>query len=127
MATSKQRRRWPPLTADSRAHTVSTEAKAELAHAHGCKHTILYSKQDFVAEVSRISGGEKLPVVFDSVGKDTFLRSLDCLRPRGLMVTFGQSSGPIDPIAPVLLSQKGSLFLTRPLLFHYIARREELE
>src|SRR5438309_2182459 len=73
------------------------------------------------------AGGEKLPVVFDSVGKDTFLRSLDCLRPRGLMVTFGQSSGPIDPIAPVLLSQKGSLFLTRPVLLHYIARREELE
>src|SRR4029077_8763653 len=103
------------------------EAKAEIAHAHGCKHTILYTKQDFVAEVSRISGGEKLPVVFDSVGKDTFLRSLDCLRSRGLMVTFGQSSGPIDSIAPVLLSQKGSLFLTRPLLLHYIARREELE
>src|SRR5450631_1074684 len=74
--------------------TVSTEAKAEIAHAHGCSHTILYTKQDFVAEVSRISGGEKLPVVFDSVGKDTFLRSLDCLRPRGLMVTFGQASGP---------------------------------
>jgi len=107
--------------------TVSTEAKAEMAHAHGCKHTILYSKQDFVAEVSRISGGEKLPVVFDSVGKDTFLRSLDCLRPRGLMVTFGQTSGPIDPIAPALLSQKGSLFLTRPVLFHYIERRDALE
>ena len=106
---------------------VSTEAKAEIAHAHGCSHTVFYTKQDFVAEVLRICGGEKLPVVFDSVGKDTFLRSLDCLRPRGLMVTFGQSSGPIDPIAPVLLSQKGSLFLTRPLLFHYIARREELE
>jgi NADPH2:quinone reductase len=107
--------------------TVSTEAKAEIAHAHGCSHTILYTKQDFVAEVSRISGGEKLPVVFDSVGKDTFLRSLDCLRPRGLMLTFGQASGPIDPIAPVLLSQKGSLFLTRPLLFHYIERRDALE
>jgi len=107
--------------------TVSTEAKAELAHANGCNHTILYSKQDFVAEVSRISGGDKLPVVFDSVGKDTFLRSLDCLRARGVMVTFGQSSGPIDPIAPVLLAQKGSLFLTRPMLLHYIARREELE
>src|SRR5580700_3787111 len=107
--------------------TVSTEAKAEIAHAHGCAHTILYTKQDFVAEVSRISGGEKLPVVFDSVGKDTFLRSLDCLRPRGLMVTFGQASGPIDPIAPVLLSQKGSLFLTRPILFHYIQRRDALE
>jgi NADPH:quinone reductase len=107
--------------------TVSTEAKAEIAHAHGCSHTILYTKQDFVAEVSRISGGEKLPVVFDSVGKDTFLRSLDCLRPRGLMVTFGQASGPIDPLAPVVLSQKGSLFLTRPSLFHYIERRDALE
>ena len=78
-------------------------------------------------DVRGISGGEKLPVVFDSVGKDTFLRSLDCLRPRGLMVTFGQASGPIDPIAPVLLSQKGSLFLTRPILFHYIQRRDALE
>jgi len=107
--------------------TVSTEAKAEIAHAHGCSHTILYTKQDFVAEVSRLSGGEKLPVVFDSVGKDTFLRSLDCLRPRGLMVTFGEASGPIDPIAPVLLSQKGSLFLTRPVLLHYIQRRDALE
>jgi NADPH2:quinone reductase len=107
--------------------TVSTKAKAEIAHAHGCNHIILYTKQDFVAEVYRISGGEKLPVVFDSVGKDTFLRSLDCLRPRGLMVTFGQASGAIDPIAPVLLSQKGSLFLTRPVLFHYIQRRDALE
>jgi len=107
--------------------TVSTEAKAEIARAHGCSHTILYTKQNFVAEVSRISGGEKLPVVFDSVGKDTFLRSLDCLRPRGLMVTFGQASGAIDPIAPVLLSQKGSLFLTRPFLFRYIERRDALE
>jgi NADPH2:quinone reductase len=107
--------------------TVSTEAKAELARAHGCGHTILYSKEDFVSEISRLTGGEKLPVVFDSVGKDTFLRSLDCLRPKGLMVTFGQASGPIDPIAPVLLSQKGSLFLTRPFLFHYIETRRALE
>ena len=107
--------------------TVSTKAKAEIAHAHGCNHIILYTKQDFVAEVYRISGGEKLPVVFDSVGKDTFLRSLDCLRPRGLMVTFGQASGAIDPIAPVLLSQKGSLFLTRPILFHFIECRDALE
>jgi NADPH2:quinone reductase len=107
--------------------TVSTEAKAELARAHGCSYTIIYTEQDFVAEVARISDGEKLPVVFDSVGKDTFLRSLNCLRPRGLMVTFGQASGPIDPIAPVVLSQKGSLFLTRPFLFHYIEQREALE
>ncbi len=115
------------MTAQVVIGTVSTEAKAELAHAHGCKHTILYSKQNFVAEVSCISGGEKLPVVFASVGKHTFLRSLDCLRSRRLMAMFGQASGPIDPIAPVLLLQKGSLFLTRPFLFHYIERREELE
>src|SRR5205807_6952708 len=95
--------------------TVSTEAKAELAHAHGCKHTILYTKQDFVAEVSRISGGEKLPVVFDSVGKDTFLRSLDCLRPRGLMVTFGQASGPIDPIAPRYVVAEGVAVSDAPI------------
>lgn len=107
--------------------TVSTDAKAELAHANGCHHPILYTKQDFVAEVNRITGGAKLPVVYDSVGKDTFLRSLDCLRMRGLMVSFGQSSGPVAPIVPVLLSQKGSLYLTRPTLFHYIAKREELE
>jgi hypothetical protein len=107
--------------------TVSTEAKAELARAQGCSHTILYTKRDFVVEVARISDGEKLPVVLDSVGKDTCLRSLDCLRPRGLMVTFGQASGPIDPIAPVVLSQKGLLFLTRPFLFHYIEQREALE
>ena len=107
--------------------TVSTEAKAELARAHGCHHTILYSKQNFVAEVLRITDGKKLPVVYDSVGADTFLRSLDCLRPRGLMVTYGQSSGAIEPFVPVLLSQKGSLFLTRPIVFHYIETREELE
>ena len=107
--------------------TVSTDAKAELAHANGCHHPILYTRQDFVVEVNRITGGAKLPVVYDSVGKDTFLRSLDCLRMRGLMVSFGQSSGPVDPIVPVLLSQKGSLYLTRPTLFHYIAKREELE
>jgi NADPH2:quinone reductase len=106
--------------------TVSTEAKAEIARAHGCKHVILYRDQDFVAEVERLTNGAKLPVVYDSVGKDTFLRSLDCLRPRGMMVTFGQSSGAIEPIAPLLLSQKGSLFLTRPGVFHYIATRQEL-
>jgi len=106
--------------------TVSTEAKAELALAHGCSHVINYSKADFVSEVVRITSGEKLPVVFDAVGRDTFLRSLDCLRPRGLMVTFGQASGPVEPFAPVLLSQKGSLFLTRPFLFHYIEGRNAL-
>ena len=106
--------------------TVSTDAKAELARAYGCHHPIVTSKADFVAETLRITGGEKLPVVYDSVGKDTFLRSLDCLAPRGLMVSFGQSSGPIEPFAPGLLAQKGSLFLTRPTLFTYIADPVEL-
>ncbi len=107
--------------------TVSTDDKAELARAHGCRHPIVTTRQDFVAEVERITAGAKLPVVYDSVGRDTFLKSLDCLRPRGLMVSFGQSSGPIEPFAPGLLQQKGSLFLTRPTLFHYIASRAELE
>jgi NADPH:quinone reductase len=107
--------------------TVSTEAKAALASANGCHHTILYTRQDFVTEVSRYTNGEKVAVVFDSVGGETFLRSLDCLRSRGWMVTFGQASGPIAPIAPVLLAQKGSLFLTRPSIFHYIATRQALE
>jgi NADPH:quinone reductase len=107
--------------------TVSSDAKAELARAHGCDHPIVYTRQDFVAEVERITGGEKLPVVYDSVGRETFMRSLDCLRPRGLMVSFGNASGPVEPISPLLLSQKGSLFLTRPTLFNYIAARAELE
>ena len=107
--------------------TVSTEEKAEMARAHGCDHPILYTSQDFVAEVGRITNGAKLPVVYDSVGKDTFLKSLDCLHPRGLMVSYGNASGPPDPFPPGLLAQKGSLFLTRPTLFHYIAARDELE
>ena len=107
--------------------TVSTEEKAELARAHGCAHPVIYSKQDFVAEVQRITEGEKLPVVYDSVGRDTFMKSLDCLKIRGLMVSFGNASGPPDPIPPNMLAQKGSLYLTRPTLFHYIATREQLE
>ena len=107
--------------------TVSTDDKAELARAHGCHHPIVYTRQDFVAEVERITHGVKLPVVYDSVGRDTFLKSLDCLRPRGLMVSFGQSSGPVEQFSPTVLAQKGSLFLTRPTLFHYIASRAELE
>jgi NADPH2:quinone reductase len=107
--------------------TVGSDEKAELAHAHGCDHPIVYSREDFVAEVERITGGAKLPVVYDSVGEDTFLRSLDCLRPRGLMVSFGNSSGPPDPFPPGVLAQKGSLFLTRPTLYNYTASREELE
>ena len=106
--------------------TVSSEAKAELARAQGCHHPIIYTRQDFVAETLAITGGAKLPVVYDSVGADTFMRSLDCLAPRGLMVSYGQSSGPVEPFAPGLLAQKGSLFLTRPTLFTYIAEPTEL-
>jgi NADPH2:quinone reductase len=107
--------------------TVGTEDKAELAREYGCAHPIVYSKQDFVAEVGRITNGEKLPVVYDSVGRDTFMKSLDCLKVRGLMVSFGNASGPPAPFAPGILAQKGSLYLTRPTLFNYIATREQLE
>ena len=107
--------------------TVGTDDKAELARAHGCDHPIVYTRQDFVAEVARITEGAKLPVVYDSVGKDTFMQSLDCLAPRGMMVSFGNASGPVDPFPPGILAQKGSLFLTRPTLYHYIAARSELE
>jgi NADPH2:quinone reductase len=107
--------------------TVSTEEKAELARANGCHHPVLYTRQDFVAEVAKLTAGQKVPVVFDSVGKTTFMQSLDCLRPRGLMVSFGNASGPVEPISPLVLSQKGSLYLTRPTLFHYIAARPDLE
>ena len=107
--------------------TVSTEVKAELARANGCAHPILYTSQDFVAEVNRIMNGGKLPVVYDSVGRDTFMKSLDCLSPRGLMVSFGNASGPPDPMPPNVLAQKGSLYLTRPTLYNYIATRAELE
>jgi NADPH2:quinone reductase len=107
--------------------TVGTEEKAELARAHGCAHPIIYSKQDFVAEVQRITDGEKLPVVYDSVGRDTFLKSLDCLKVRGLMVSFGNASGPPEPFPPNMLAQKGSLYLTRPTLFNYIATPQQLQ
>ena len=80
-----------------------------------------------MAEVARLTDGNKLPVVYDSVGRDTFVRSLDCLQKRGLMVSFGQASGPVEPFAPGLLAQKGSLYLTRPTLFEYVATREELD
>ena len=118
---------WASAMAATVIGTVSTDEKAELARAHGCDYPIVYTRQDFVAEVDRITGGAKLPVVYDSVGRDTFLKSLDCLQSRGLMVSYGNASGPPDPIPPTLLAQKGSLFLTRPTLFHYIATREELE
>ena len=107
--------------------TVGSEDKAELARAHGCDHPIVYTSQDFVVEVDRITNGAKLPVVYDSIGMDTFQQSLDCLAPKGLMVSFGNASGPVPPVEPGLLAQKGSLFLTRPTLFTCTAKRAELE
>ncbi len=106
--------------------TVSTEAKAELARAAGCDETILYTRQDFVAEVKRLTDGRGVDVVYDSVGVDTFLKGLDCLRPRGLMVLWGQASGAVPPLNPSLLNTKGSLYLTRPKLGDYTRTREEL-
>ncbi|HEX5238468.1 MAG TPA: quinone oxidoreductase [Sphingomicrobium sp.] len=107
--------------------TVSTEEKAELARAHGCAHPIVYTRQDFVAEIASLTAGEKLPVVYDGVGRDTFIKSLDCLHRRGTMVSYGNASGPVDAFSPAILAQKGSLFLTRPTLFDYVATRPELE
>lgn len=106
--------------------TVSTDQKAELAHAHGCAHPIVYTREDFVQRVKEITDGAGVPVVYDSVGKDTFMGSLDCLRPRGLLVSFGQASGPVAPFDIGLLNQKGSLYITRPSLMWYTKERAEL-
>ncbi len=107
--------------------TVSTKEKAELSKEAGASDVILYSKQDFEAEVKRLTGGKGVDVVYDSVGKTTFEGSLNCLRPRGLLALFGASSGPVPPFDLIQLSGKGSLFITRPTLWHYVATREELE
>ena len=107
--------------------TVGTPEKAELARVHGCDHPVVYSQEDFVERVREITKGVGVAVVYDSIGQDTFMASLDCLRPRGLMVSFGNASGPVEPISPTLLAAKGSLFLTRPRLDTYTASREELE
>ncbi len=106
--------------------TVSTEAKAALAREAGADEVILYTKQDFVAETKRLTGGKGVAVVYDSVGKTTFEKGLDVLALRGTMALFGQSSGAVAPIDPQILNAKGSVFLTRPTLFHYVASREEL-
>ncbi|HQR49384.1 MAG TPA: quinone oxidoreductase [Steroidobacteraceae bacterium] len=106
---------------------VGSEAKVAAALAHGCHHALVTGRDDLVARVREISGGQGADVVYDSVGKDTFFPSLDCLRPLGLMVSYGNASGPVPAIQPLELSKRGSLFLTRPTLFHYIARRADLE
>ena len=106
--------------------TVSSDDKAKLAKAHGCDHPIVYTRDDFVKAVHEITGGKKLPVVYDGVGKDTFIKSLDCLQPYGLMVSFGNASGPVENLNLGLLASKGSLYLTRPTLNTYGAKRENL-
>lgn len=107
--------------------TAGSDEKAAIAKAHGCKHTIVYTREDLPGRVRELTGGLGVPVVFDGVGKSTFASSLDCLRPRGTMVTFGNASGPVGLIDPLILTQKGSLYLTRPTLGHYTATRSELE
>lgn len=107
--------------------TAGGPEKVALARAAGCDHVIDYSTEDFVSRVRAITGGKGVPVVYDGVGKTTFEGSLDCLSPRGMMVTFGNASGPVAPISPLVLSQKGSLYLTRPTLGSYIATRPEYE
>jgi NADPH:quinone reductase len=106
--------------------TASTEAKAALAREAGAAEVILYTESDFVQETRRLTDGAGVQVVYDSVGRTTFLKGLDCLVPRGMMVLYGQSSGPVEPFDPQLLQQKGSLFVTRPTLAHYVAGRSEL-
>jgi NADPH:quinone reductase len=106
--------------------TVGSDAKAELARAHGCAHVIRYDREDVVARVREITGGKGVSVVYDSVGQATFARSLDCLAPRGMLVSFGQSSGKIPPVDLAILSQKGSLYVTRPTLMTYTAERADL-
>jgi NADPH2:quinone reductase len=107
--------------------TVSTEEKAELAREAGASDVILYTKQEFEPEVKRLTGGKGVDVVYDSVGKTTFEGSLNCLRPRGLLALFGASSGPVPPFDLIQLAGKGSLFITRPTLWHYIGTRADLE
>lgn len=107
--------------------TVGSDEKAALARAHGCTHTINYKTENIVERVKEITGGEGVPVVYDSVGKDTFYASLDCLAPLGMMVSFGNASGPVPPFSLSELASRGSLFITRPTLFSYARTRERLE
>ncbi len=105
---------------------MGSDEKAALAKANGCEHVIVYTRENFVARVDEITGGKKVAAVYDSVGRDTFLKSLDCCAPLGIVVLFGQSSGAVDPLNLGVLAAKGSLFVTRPTLNTYGARRENL-
>jgi len=118
---------WARAVGANLIGTVGSNDKAELARSHGATHVINYNTEDVVQRVMEITGGARVPVVFDSVGKDTFTRSLDCLAPLGLMVSFGNSSGPVPPFALSELVSRGSLFITRPTLQTYASTREQLE
>ncbi|MBU9224184.1 quinone oxidoreductase family protein [Burkholderia multivorans] len=107
--------------------TVGSDEKAELAKAHGCDHPIVYTRENFTQRVKEITNGAGVPVVYDSIGKDTYIGSLDCLAPLGYFVSFGNASGPLPPIDSKEFSSRGSLFFTRPTLFSYIAKRADLE
>ncbi|MGE5649254.1 quinone oxidoreductase [Noviherbaspirillum sp. UKPF54] len=118
---------WAKALGVTMIGTVGSDEKAELARAHGCTHTINYNKENFVERVKEITAGRGVPVVYDSIGKDTFTGSLDCLAPLGMMVSFGAASGPVPPFSLNELASRGSLFITRPSLFNYIAKREDLD
>ncbi len=117
---------WAKVLGATVIGTVGSDAKAEIARAHGCDHVINYSTEDTVARVKELTGGKGVPVVYDGVGKDTLMISLDCLRPRGLMVSFGNASGPVPPLDVLMLSARGSLYVTRPTLNTYTATDEDL-
>jgi NADPH2:quinone reductase len=118
---------WAKALGVTMIGTVGSDEKAELAKAHGCAHVINYNKENFVERVREITGGAGVPVVYDSIGKDTFIPSLDCLAPLGMLVSFGAASGPVPPFTLQELASRGSLYVTRPTLFTHIAKRESLE
>lgn len=118
---------WAKALGVTMIGTVGSDEKGALAQAHGCTHVINYNKENFVERVKEITGGKGVPVVYDSIGKDTFIGSLDCLSPLGMMVSFGSASGPVPPFGLQELASRGSLFITRPSVFNYTAEREDLE
>ena len=118
--------RWASHLGATVIGTVGSDEKAALARANGCHHVIVYTREDFAARVRKITGGRGVRVVYDSVGRSTWDGSLDCLQPRGLMVSYGNASGPVPPVSPLTLSAKGSLYLTRPTLMTYTATRDDL-
>ncbi|MCA0406617.1 MAG: quinone oxidoreductase [Proteobacteria bacterium] len=118
---------WLKALGASVIGTVGSDEKAALAKDNGCEHPIVYTRENFVERVKAITGGEGVPVVYDSIGKDTVMGSLDCLRPRGMLVSFGTASGAVPPLDLGILGAKGSLMVTRPSIAHYTARRDELE